>query len=49
METVGHPWLEIECSRYKTRRNIDLAALRPSTTADDLDGGKFLSNNFDWR
>jgi phage FluMu protein Com len=30
----SYPWLEIECSRCKTRRNVDLAALRhPTTTA----------------
>jgi phage FluMu protein Com len=29
----GYVWLEIECSRCKTRRNVDLAALRhPPTT-----------------
>lgn len=29
----GYPWLEIECSRCKTRRDVDLATLRhPSTT-----------------
>lgn len=29
----GYPWLEIECSRCKTRRDVDLAALpHPSTT-----------------
>lgn len=28
-----YPWLEIECSRCKTKRNVDLAALRhPATT-----------------
>ncbi|MET4344695.1 hypothetical protein [Bradyrhizobium sp. RT9a] len=34
----GHPWLEIECSRCKTRRDIDLAALRhpPTTFVHDL-------------
>ena len=30
----GHPWLEIECSRCKTKREVDLATLRRvSTTA----------------
>jgi|SRR6476660_1924627 phage FluMu protein Com len=30
----GYPWLEIECSRCKTRRDVDLAVLRhPTTTA----------------
>jgi hypothetical protein len=29
----GFPWLEIECSRCRTRRNVDLAVLRrPATT-----------------
>jgi len=29
----GYPWLEIECSRCRTRRDVDLAALlHPSTT-----------------
>ncbi|MFK4724703.1 phage FluMu protein Com [Bradyrhizobium niftali] len=29
----GHSWLEIECSRCRTKRDVDLAALRhPSTT-----------------
>jgi hypothetical protein len=29
----GFPWLEIECSRCRPRRDVDLAALRrPSTT-----------------
>jgi hypothetical protein len=29
----GYPWLEIECSRCKTPRDVDLAALkRPATT-----------------
>ena len=34
----GHPWLEIECSRCKTRRDVDLAALRhpPTTFVHDL-------------
>jgi hypothetical protein len=26
----GHPWLEIECSRCKTPRDVDLAGLRQS-------------------
>jgi hypothetical protein len=36
----GYPWLEIECSRCKTRRDVDLAALsHPATTAvHDLAG-----------
>ena len=36
----GYPWLEIECSRCKTKRDVDLAALRhPSTTlVHDLAG-----------
>ncbi|MGY3511270.1 hypothetical protein [Bradyrhizobium lupini] len=30
----GYPWLEIECSRCKTKRDVDMAALRhPSTTS----------------
>jgi hypothetical protein len=34
----GYPWLEIECSRCKTKRDVDLAALRhpPSTFVHDL-------------
>ncbi|MCK1316619.1 MULTISPECIES: hypothetical protein [unclassified Bradyrhizobium] len=29
----GYPWLEIECSRCRTKRDVDLAALpHPSTT-----------------
>jgi hypothetical protein len=34
----GHPWLEIECSRCKTKRNVDLAALPhpPTTFVHDL-------------
>lgn len=34
----GHPWLEIECSRCKTRRDVDLATLRhpPTTFVHDL-------------
>lgn len=34
----GYAWLEIECSRCKTRRDVDLAALRhpPTTFAHDL-------------
>jgi phage FluMu protein Com len=36
----GYPWLEIQCSRCKTRRDVDLAALpRVSTTfVHDLAG-----------
>jgi phage FluMu protein Com len=34
----GYAWLEIECSRCKTRREVDLAALRhpPTTFVHDL-------------
>jgi hypothetical protein len=34
----GYPWLEIECSRCKTRRDVDLAALQhpPTTFVHDL-------------
>lgn len=34
----GYPWLEIECSRCTTKRDVDLAALRhpPSTCVHDL-------------
>ena len=34
----GYPWLEIECSRCKTRRDVDLAALAhpPTTFVHDL-------------
>lgn len=34
----GYPWLEIECSRCKTKRDVDLAALRhpPTTAIHDL-------------
>jgi len=29
----GYPWLEIECSRCKSKRDVDLATLRhPPTT-----------------
>lgn len=29
----GYPWIEIECSRCRTKRDVDMAALRrPSTT-----------------
>jgi len=28
----GYPWLEIECFRCRTRRDVDLAALRRPTT-----------------
>ena len=33
-----YPWLEIECSRCKTKRDVDLAALRhpPTTFVHDL-------------
>jgi hypothetical protein len=36
----GYPWLEIECSRCKTKRDVDLAALRhpPMTFVHDLAG-----------
>jgi phage FluMu protein Com len=36
----GYPWLEIECSRCKTKRDVDLAALRhpPTTLVHDLAG-----------
>ncbi|MET4524049.1 hypothetical protein [Bradyrhizobium sp. JR18.2] len=34
----GYPWLEIECSRCKSKRDVDLAALRhpPTTFVHDL-------------
>lgn len=34
----GYPWLQIECSRCKTKREVDLAALRhpPTTFVHDL-------------
>jgi phage FluMu protein Com len=34
----GYPWLEIECSRCKTKRDVDLAVLRhpPTTFVHDL-------------
>jgi hypothetical protein len=34
----GYPWLEVECSRCKTKRDVDLAALRhpPTTFIHDL-------------
>lgn len=34
----GYTWLEIECSRCKTKRDVDLAALRhpPTTAVHDL-------------
>jgi hypothetical protein len=34
----GYPWLKIECSRCKTWRDVDLAALRhpPTTFVHDL-------------
>jgi hypothetical protein len=36
----GYPWLEIECSRCQTPRDVDLAALRhvPTTCVHDLAG-----------
>jgi phage FluMu protein Com len=36
----GYPWLQIECSRCKTLRDVDLAALRhaPTTCVHDLAG-----------
>jgi phage FluMu protein Com len=36
----GYSWLEIECSRCKSRRNVDLAALPhpPTTFVHDLAG-----------
>jgi hypothetical protein len=36
----GYPWLEIECSRCKTPRDVDLAALPhvPTTCVHDLAG-----------
>src|SRR6185437_11665105 len=36
----GYSWLEIECSRCKTKRHVDLAALRhpPTTSVHDLAG-----------
>ena len=36
----GYPWLEIECSRCKAKRDVDLAALRhpPTTFVHDLAG-----------
>src|SRR6202051_178577 len=36
----GYSWLEIECSRWKTKRDVDLAALRPppTTSVHDLAG-----------
>jgi hypothetical protein len=36
----GYGWLEIECSRCKSRRNVDLAALPhpPTTFVHDLAG-----------
>jgi phage FluMu protein Com len=35
---AAYAWLEIECSRCKTRRDVDLAALRhpPTTFVHDL-------------
>jgi phage FluMu protein Com len=34
----GYPWLEIECSRCKTKRDVDIAALShpPTTFVHDL-------------
>lgn len=34
----GHSWLEIECSRCKAKREVDMAALRhaPTTAIHDL-------------
>lgn len=34
----GYAWLEIECSRCKTRRDVDMATLRhpPTTSVHDL-------------
>ena len=34
----GHPWLEIQCSRCRTPRSVDLCAIRhvPSTLVHDL-------------
>ncbi|WP_404515668.1 zinc ribbon domain-containing protein [Bradyrhizobium ottawaense] len=34
----GYPWLEIECSRCKAKREVDMAALRhpPTTAVHDL-------------
>jgi hypothetical protein len=34
----GYPWIEIECSRCRTKRDVDLAALRhpPTTFVHDL-------------
>lgn len=36
----AYAWLEIECSRCKTKRDVDLAALRhpPTTFIHDLEG-----------
>jgi hypothetical protein len=36
----GYPWLEIQCWRCRTRRDVDLAALRhpPTTLVHDLAG-----------
>src|SRR6202000_1023294 len=40
----GYPWLEIECSRCKTRRDVDLAVLgRPSTTFVHALAGRLCS------
>jgi hypothetical protein len=42
----GHPWLEIECSRCKTRRDVDLAALRhpPTTFVHDWQAGSAVAS-----
>lgn len=34
----GYPWIEIECSRCRTKRDVDMAALRhpPTTFVHDL-------------
>jgi hypothetical protein len=36
----GYPWIEIECSRCKTKRDVDIAALSPppTTFVHDLAG-----------
>jgi hypothetical protein len=36
----GFPWLEIECSRCRTKRDVDLCALKrpPTTCVHDLAG-----------
>jgi len=42
----GYPWLEIRCSRCKTPRDVDLAALRrpPTTRVHDLAGRLVCQN-----